>query len=251
MRQQVKDAIEHLDDFGYCVLEGLMPRDVSESLAKRCLELHEDPKVQEYNAPERNYATLYGMLNLDDRTWDFASHPDAVAVAKHFLGKHFIVGQVCSKPNFPGAKAGGLHSDDTHMFQEVPHIPWLINTMWALTDFTIENGATGLVPMSHKMRMDGPPGGMDHDHPLVKQIVADSGTLLMWHGGTFHTNCANTTDQVRVGLNVSYFTRWYNIWSEEGHQPLWRETYDRMPKAMQKLCPGKFGHHAKDVYEQF
>lgn len=251
MKRDVATAIAHLDSYGYCVLKNRMKRDVCLSLAARCLELHEDPEWESYNAVEEHYATLYGMLNLDDRTWAFASHPDVVAVARHFLGDDCIVGQACSKPNWPGARSGGLHSDDTHMFQRVPDIPWLINTMWMLTDFTVENGATGVVPMSHRLRLDGPPEGMGDDHPLVTPITGSAGSILLWHGGIFHTSRANTSDEVRVGLNIAYFTRWYNIWSEEGHQPLWRETYDRMPPEMRRLCPGRFGHTHEEVYELF
>ena len=250
IRGDVRAAIDHLYRYGYCVLEGRLPEDVARSMAERFLELHADAQWQKYNAVEPYYQTLYGMLNLDDRVWTCASHPDVVAIAKHFLGD-CIVGQACSKPNWPGAPHGGLHADDTHMFKTVPPVAWLINTMWMLTDFTEENGATGVVPMSHKLGLREPPPELTDDSPLIKAVTGRIGSVILWHGGTFHMSRANTSDEIRVGLNVSYFPRWYNIWSEEGHQPTWPETYARMPREMKRLCPGRFGYLHEEVYERF
>ena len=48
----------------------------------------------------------------------------------------------------------------------------------------------------------------------------------------------NQSDHVRIGLNVAYYPPWFNNWIEGGHQPLWPETYERMPEDFRRLCPG-------------
>ena len=251
MKGDLKAAIDHLTIYGYCVLEDRIPEDLAQSMAERFLKLHADPKYQPYNTGDQYYQTLFGMLNLDDRVWTCASHPDTVAIAQHFLGPNCRVPDACSKPTWPDAPHGGLHVDSAGNFAEVPDVPWMINSIWMLTEFTVENGATGVVPMSHRSRLKGPPPNITPDSPLIKPITGRPGTVMMWHGGLFHMASANTSNQIRVGLNTGYCPRWFNTWVEGGHQPVWPETYARMPPEMQRLCLGRLGRNREELYEQF
>lgn len=247
MDNELSEAIEHLDHYGYCLLEDRMPSDTARRMAERFLELHTRPEYQDYILGDDYYQTLFGMLNLDDRVWPCAGHPDVLAVARHFLGPNCRVVEACSKPTWPDAPPQGLHADSTGNFLQSPDIPWMINTMWMLTDFTIDNGATGVVPMSHRSRMKTPPQDLPAD--LIKPITGRAGTVVLWHGGLFHIARANTSQDIRVGLNIAYYPRWFNNWIEGGHQPVWPETYARMPEEMQRLCTGKQGQQRADVYE--
>ena len=245
----VQEAIEHLDTYGYCILEGRLTDEVADSMAERFLELHADPELKDQIHGDEYYQTLFGMVNRDDRVWNCASHPDAVAVARHFLGEKARIAEACSKPTWPAAPAGPLHTDDGAFFQQLPGVPWLINSMWMLTDFTVENGATGMVPLSHRSGLKKPPPEYSDDSPFIKAITGKRGSVAMWHGGMFHQSRANVSDQIRVGLNIAYYPLWFNIWIEGGHQPVWPETFERMPPEMQQLCPGRLGRRREDVYE--
>ena len=72
----------------------------------------------------------------------------------------------------PGAKAQELHRDgDLYPFRH-PCPPMLMPTMWALTDFTADNGATSVVPGSHRWA--------EERDPTVDEVVAggDAGRLV-------------------------------------------------------------------------
>lgn len=249
MNTDVRDAIDHLAVYGYCVLERRISAEMAAQLAERCLQLHTDTAYAPYIVGDRYYQTLFGMLNFDDRVAVCASHPDVVAVARHFLGPRCRVVEACSKPTWPGAPAQELHVDSAGEFASVPDVPWMINTMWMLTDFTVENGATGVVPMSHHTRRKAPPEDMAPDSPLVKPITGTSVSVLLWHGGLLHMARANASHLIRVGLNVAYYPRWFNNWIEGGHQPIWPETYQRMSTEMQALCPARRGRTRAEIYE--
>ncbi|MSR83633.1 MAG: hypothetical protein EXS58_12040 [Candidatus Latescibacteria bacterium] len=248
MDDRLKADIEHLDTYGYCLLEDRIPAAMASELAARCLELHADPQYHPLIHGDQHYQTLFGMVNLDDRVWQCAFHQDTVAIARHFLGPHCRVVEACSKPTWPGAPAQALHVDSAGSFNQVPDVPWMINTIWMLTDFTVENGATGIVPMSHRSRLKRPP---DHlDPSLIRPITGRAGSVMLWHGGAFHIARANTSSQIRVGLNIAYYPRWFNNWVEGGHQPVWPETYERMPPEMKQLCTGKQGRSRAELYEE-
>jgi ectoine hydroxylase-related dioxygenase (phytanoyl-CoA dioxygenase family) len=75
--------------------------------------------------------------------------------------------------------------------------------MWAITDFRKENGATKIVPGSHRWDAEraATPG----------EVVAaemDAGDMLVWMGGTLYGAGANTTDDSRYGLFLSYSLGW-------------------------------------------
>ena len=106
-----------------------------------------------------------------------------------------------------------------------------ITAIFALTDFTEENGATIIVPGSHKW-----PGTL----PEVRadqtcRAVMRAGSALLYSGKVIHGGGPNSSsDQWRVGLHAGYVLGWLR--SEENHQlttPL--ELARAFPEHVQKL----------------
>ena len=154
MNPELLEAVDHLQTYGYCLLEDRLPQSETRSMAADFLQLHADPEYDDYKTDVLPYETLFGMLNHDDRVWECAFHPDTLAIARHFLGERCRVVEAASKPSWPGFKGQWpMHVDSAGDFEDVPDVPWMINTIWMLTDFTTQNGATRVVPMSHRSRL--------------------------------------------------------------------------------------------------
>jgi ectoine hydroxylase-related dioxygenase (phytanoyl-CoA dioxygenase family) len=101
----------------------------------------------------------------------------------------------------PGETAQFLHQDDVVFPIARPHPPLIVNTMWALTEFTAENGATRLVPGSQDAtELD--------ENPSIVTAEMERGSVLVWNGGLFHGGGANRAQQPRLGLNVNYNCPW-------------------------------------------
>jgi ectoine hydroxylase-related dioxygenase (phytanoyl-CoA dioxygenase family) len=75
--------------------------------------------------------------------------------------------------------------------------------MWPLTEFTRANGATRLVPGSHRWPDDRLP-----DDPPVAAVEMTPGSALIYTGSVWHGGGANTTDQVRLGVVLHYAVGW-------------------------------------------
>lgn len=79
-----------------------------------------------------------------------------------------------------------------------------VGTMWAVTDFTEEMGATRVIVGSNRW-VDDPP---EVDVALTTGAVMAKGSVLLYVGSVFHGGGANTTTIHRVGMNVGYSLGW-------------------------------------------
>ena len=113
----------------------------------------------------------------------------------------------------PGQQKQGVHRGNGLWVHDLAgdRLDPQIETMWALTDFTIENGATHVIPGSH--RWPDVMGGEERqgtktwlgevDHESV-QATMRAGSVLIWTGWTVHGAGANTSDERRIGMNIDY-----------------------------------------------
>ena len=77
------------------------------------------------------------------------------------------------------------------------------NTIWAMTDFTEENGATRVIP------------GSNHYEDKLKFEEKDTvpaemtkGSVLLYTGSVYHGGGANRSDTTRIGINITYNLSW-------------------------------------------
>lgn len=248
---ELQAAIAHFDRYGYCVFPALLPEAQAAALSERFLALHNDPASRSWIAGSRPYETLFGVMNLEPGMWGCAAAEPALAVARHALGPHVRVAEAASKPTWPDPHLPlSLHVDSVQLFHQVPNVPWIVNSMWMLTPFTAENGATGVIPLSHLSQRKEPYPDIDDGHPLLRAVEGPRGSLFLWHGGLMHTARPNRSQDVRVGLNIAYYPPWFNVYTEAGHQPIWPEVHARMPPELRALCQNRLGHSRAEVYER-
>jgi ectoine hydroxylase-related dioxygenase (phytanoyl-CoA dioxygenase family) len=133
----------------------------------------------------------------------------------------------------PGEKKMFLHPDDGLWPIPRPHPPFLCNALIALDDSDEENGATHVVPYSHKWTRP-----LDQSVESV-QLPCKSGTMVMWDGGLWHGGGANRSkDRERLGFFMSHVV-WYLRPQEIQLVSVPREVVRKMPKLLQRLL----GYH--------
>jgi ectoine hydroxylase-related dioxygenase (phytanoyl-CoA dioxygenase family) len=129
----------------------------------------------------------------------------------------------------PGEAAQALHRDDGVYPLPPPHAEVVLNTMWALDDFTVANGATRLVPGSHRWHDRRP----DNSTPTVAAEMP-AGSVMLYVGSVWHGGGANTTDRARLGVILEYVASWLR--PQENHVlAVPREIARTLPPRLQEL----------------
>ena len=77
------------------------------------------------------------------------------------------------------------------------------NTIWAMNEFTEENGATRVIPGSHKLA-----DKLQFKHGDTVPAVMPAGSVVFYTGSLYHGAGANRSDDVRCGLNLTYALAW-------------------------------------------
>ncbi|MFT5657926.1 MAG: ectoine hydroxylase-related dioxygenase (phytanoyl-CoA dioxygenase family) [Gammaproteobacteria bacterium] len=105
----------------------------------------------------------------------------------------------------PGQKSQPLHRDDDSWdYIEPPRKLVQIEAMFALSDFTAENGATQVVPGSHNWTLERKP-----TLPEITRAEMKAGSALLYLGSTLHGGGANLTDdEWRRGMFLGYVVGW-------------------------------------------
>lgn len=102
----------------------------------------------------------------------------------------------------PGEGAQFLHRDE-ELWPFARSFEVMANAMWMLDDFTEENGATRLIPGSHRWPRDR--------EPLPGEALtaeAPKGSVVLWLGGVLHAGGANRSAAIRRGGGMSYKLAW-------------------------------------------
>ena len=134
-------------------------------------------------------------------------HPLAVGAAKALLSQATNIQLHLTQAIAigPGETAQPIHRDqwafDFFPFPRGYDVQ--CNTIWALTDFTEENGATRVVPGSN---MDE--DGRAFEAEETEAAVMHRGSVLFYSGSVYHGGGANRSSSTRIGLNITYNVAW-------------------------------------------
>ena len=103
----------------------------------------------------------------------------------------------------PGQTAQVIHRDRWAWGTHLGHVEPQLNTIWGVTDFTEDNGATQVCPGS----LDWPDAHETQPHEIARATMT-RGSVLIYTGGVFHGGGANVGTTDRIGLNLTYTLGW-------------------------------------------
>jgi len=153
---------------------------------------------------------IFNLIARGPRFRELVLHETTLRAIEALLGDGFLLSGTTSMHIGPGETDQSLHSDDGMISLPRPHPATMITTLWALSEFTKDNGATRLVPGSHKKKGIAPQFD-EACTPLLAEMPA--GSVLLLHGSTWHGGGPNSTGDgtpgiERYGLSVQFVAGW-------------------------------------------
>lgn len=202
------ELADHLRRDGYVIVDNLVPNSLMDTITDE-LAPYLDATPMGYNAMiGRKTRRTGALVARSPACRELIQHPSILGVCKDFLGHasafQLMLTQVISIE--PGESDQALHRDqnafDFYPFPDDYHVQ--CNTLWAMTDYTAEMGATRVVPGSQVG--DKKPTDYADDECLQAEMAR--GSVLLYSGKIVHSGAANRSDKVRRAINVNYCVGW-------------------------------------------
>lgn len=196
-----------LADDGCVVVDNVVRPEVMDEVARELRPFAENTPLGPDDFSGRRTRRTGGLIARSPKSRELVMHPVVLgAVAKmlgHATSFQLHLTQIISIG--PGEPAQTIHRDqwafDFFPFPRGYEVQ--CNTIWAMTDFTAENGATRVIP------------GSNHFDDKLRFTEADTepaemskGSVLFYTGAIYHGGGANRSKEIRTGINITYNVSW-------------------------------------------
>ena len=209
--------IEEINETGYSIAEGIIEPEFCDEIKTEISRLEDigPPAITQNEFTGYKTLRYFDLLNQGSVWEQVAIHPPVLDVIRGVLGSDCLLSTMGTAVIDPGETTQRIHCDDGLYGIKRPHKHLVCNTMWALSDFTKENGATRLLPYSHNLphypddqldrnaakRID--PTGADQSYECI-QAEMPTGSVCFVIGTCYHGGGANMSDHRRWALTINY-----------------------------------------------
>ena len=211
----VSDAVETLcKGDGYLLFEGYFPPEKVREARERTYELAEiEPDRTSHFHGDEAERTQKRVWNLPDKGEIFrelCSDPYILSIMEPILGDDLMLSSYAANLLHPGAPAQEAHVDypywDLHTREHWPQTLnssffLAIETVLMLDEFTVDNGASAILPGSQTRASWPAPDGFRQDSI---RVTGPAGSLFMFPALLWHAGQRNNSNESRGALLGSY-----------------------------------------------
>jgi hypothetical protein len=197
-------AMASLSRDGYVVLERLLPEEVVRAVRDDVLPRlppQEGRNTFEGFATQRLYAVIEKTLACNP----LVEHPVVLGLLDRILEPNYLLSQLQVINILPGETQQPLHYDDAFYPWPRPRPALGAAAIWAIDPFTVDNGATVVIPGSH-LWSDRVPD--EEDRGRLRSAVMPAGSLLFFPGTLWHSGGANRSSAARLCVAAQYCAPW-------------------------------------------
>ena len=242
--KQIQSHVTRIQNDGFTVIENAASPELVNSLINALLRIEKEYNLGPAKTSFEGFKTvrINNLLTYDDIFWEVPLHENVLPIVEAVFDKECLLSSFCSLVLGPGQEAQPMHEDTQLISLPRPHIPITLNAIWALSDFTNNNGATRIVPGSHKLD-HAPEYGRDYDSVMA---TMPAGSVMLFDSALWHGGGANVSNERRFAFSCAYCWGWMRQ-QENLQLGIPRDVAKRFPRRLQELCgygiyKGQFGH---------
>jgi len=195
--------LAEVDEHGFVVLSDVLTRRETDAVRAGL-----DPLLAQAPTGRNEFEghltqRVYSLLAKTRAVDILVEHPRVLAICDRVLTDGCLLSAALTCNVLPGGTPQPLHADGQFYGVVRPRPPIGISTMWAIDDFTAENGATLAVPGSHRWDDRAP----DPSTPTVC-LAMPGGSVAIFPDTLWHGAGANRSERQRLGLTIQYCAPW-------------------------------------------
>lgn len=242
--EQIAEHVGHVRENGYAIVQNAIAPELVAKLraALDRMETEHDLGYSKTSFEGKKTLRFYNLLAYDPAFQQIPIHSNTLPIAEGVLDKGLLLSSISGITIGPGEKAQALHGDSQMIPLPRPHVTIALNCMWCLVDYTEANGATRIVPGSHRYDTN-PEYGKEYETVAAE---APAGSVIFFDSQLWHGGGANTTDARRYGIANYYCAGWVR---QQENQILGipSDLAKTFPRRLQELCgysiyKGMYGH---------
>lgn len=240
----INHHLHRLERDGFTIIENIIPGEQRHELTNALLSV--EAKQNRGFAKTRfeglKTVRIYNLLARHEAFWQVPTQPEVLAIVEALMDQEVLLSSLSSITTAPGQESQPLHEDTQQIPLPRPHVPIGVNVFWALTDFTERNGATRIIPGSHKEPAPPPYGA---SYP-TKPAEMPAGSIMLFDSQLWHSGGANRSQDRRFALSCYYCAGWVRQ-QENLLLGIPQSQAKKFPRRLQELCgysvyKGQYGH---------
>jgi ectoine hydroxylase-related dioxygenase (phytanoyl-CoA dioxygenase family) len=193
-----------LDRDGYVIVENLIPAGEVEAIRADLMPRFE-PLTGRNNFEGFATRRLYALIEKTLVCNPLVEHPLILGLLDRILEPNYLLSQLQAIDILPGEAAQPLHFDDGFYAWPRPRRALGAATIFAIDDFTAENGATVVIPGSHRWDDHMP---SEAEIATARPAVMPKGSVIFFLGTLWHGGGANRSARSRLAVTAQYCAPW-------------------------------------------
>jgi hypothetical protein len=193
----INQDFETLMSEGYVIIENLLTLSQCNQIKKQCLRLMSHTGRNNFEGEKTQ--RLYNVLGKIRCTDTLADHPRILGLMDLLFRPNYLLSQSQVINILPGETQQAFHYDDSFYQIPRPRPPLGAASIWAIDDFTAENGATIVVPKSQEW--DGQRSPTTEN--TIKAVMP-AGSVIFFLGTTWHAGGENLSATARLAVTHQY-----------------------------------------------
>lgn len=210
LAEQIESHSEQIRALGFSLAENLVDAALTERIREQLAPYFAKAPMGRNDFEGFETQRIYSLLRKSRAVAELVEHPLALGLADKFLKTDYLLSAAIAIKVHGGETSQDFHRDDNPAGapDRGCRDMWGLSTIWMLDDFTDTNGATEVIPGSHKLAMEKPPNGQ-----TAVKVCASAGSVLIFAGNLLHRGGPSSKEtprhgSSRLGITIQYAQPW-------------------------------------------
>ncbi len=236
------DIAAALAEDGVAIVDALAPASLMDGAAEELQPYIAATRIGRDDFAGRHTRRTGGLIARSETCRELVMNPLVLSTAKKMLA-HAATFQIHLTQVItiePEAPPQAIHRDQWvfDFFKFPKGFEVQLNTIWAMTDFTAQNGATRVIPKSHLFD-----DGLKFEEKDSEPAEMAKGSALFYTGSVYHGGGANRSNMTRCGINLTYSLSWLRQ-EENQYLSVPLEIAQTLPVELLRLMGYAYGGYA-------